>query len=163
MQLWESHWRQRQKEQPDSSLVSSIAQKYLTRILSSGSSGGIHKVENKSKYHWQMFPIGSKTRSKISLNMCLKCFLLMLRRLELASLHVMDVSACLRVWDQFNRIKANLFNVNYYLVEIGLPLRKADAGAGLSKLKVKFAMKYNNDYFVLSLYSSGLNLHYLQK
>lgn len=93
--------------------------------------------------------------------MCLKCFLLMLRRLELASLHVTGVSACLR--DLVNRIKVYLFNLNDYLVEIALPLRKADAGAGLSKLKAKFAMKYNNDYFVLSLCPSGLNLYYLQK
>lgn len=95
--------------------------------------------------------------------MCLKCFLLMLRRLELASLHVTGVSACLRVRDLVNRIKAYLFNLNDYLVEIALSLRKADAGAGLSKLKAKFAMKYNNDYFVLSLCPSGLNLYYLQK
>lgn len=84
----------------------------------------------------------------------------MLRRL--ASLHLMGVSACLRVWCLFNRIKAYLFNLNDYLVEIALPLRKTDAGAGLSKCKAKFAMKYNNDYFVLSLCPGVLNLYYFQ-
>lgn len=146
-------------EKQNFTLVSSIAQKLL-RILSSESSGGTNKAENKSKCHWQVFPIGSKSRSRISLNMCLKCFILMLRRLGLASLLLRGVSACLGDWGLFNRIKTYLFNLNDYLVEIALPLRKADAEAGLSKLKAKFAMKYNNDYFALSLYPSVQNLYY---
>lgn len=84
----------------------------------------------------------------------------MLWRLELASLHVTDASEfeiCL------TELKLILFNLNYYLVEIALPLRKADAGAGLSKIKAKFAMKYNNDYFVLSLVSQMYLLYYLIK
>lgn len=35
------------------------------------------------------------------------------------------------------------------VVKIALPLRKADAGVGLPKLKVKSAMKHNNDIFCL--------------
>jgi len=35
-----------------------------------------------------MFPIGFKTCSMLSLNMYLKCFLSMIRRLKLASLHI---------------------------------------------------------------------------